>query len=289
MDETHNLHAGADQARSTNQRTLTFNSVLSAAGIPSGDVLLMRHQDGRSTKGRTPFRLWRDSPVHFEIYQSHQRIDRRQNLNRPYWASFVGTPKNETLFVGLYRMKGFHPNEAELIEPHNDEVKPAGTVNVFNLSLASELSDLIGLLYIDWGPGQRAWIQLAENHEKPIVELQRELREPDFPGYAAFMAALSEIESLPQNWATVLAVARGVYLITCPRTLEQYVGAAVGESGFLGRWWDYARTGHGGNVALKSREPSDYSVSILEVAGSAATVDEILALEARWKAKLKTR
>jgi hypothetical protein len=51
----------------------------------------------------------------------------------------------------------------------------------------------------------------------------------------------------------------------------------------------YARDGHGGNVGLKSRDPSDYQVSILEVAGSAATVDEIIAMEGLWKQKLQSR
>jgi hypothetical protein len=41
-------------------------------------------------------------------------------------------------------------------------------------------------------------------------------------------------------------------------------------------------------VALKSREPSDYQVSILEVAGTAATYDDILKMESRWKRKLQT-
>ncbi len=48
-------------------------------------------------------------------------------------------------------------------------------------------------------------------------------------------------------------------------------------------------TGHGGNVALKSREPSDYQVSILEVAGSYANIDDILKMEARWKQKLQSQ
>jgi hypothetical protein len=52
---------------------------------------------------------------------------------------------------------------------------------------------------------------------------------------------------------------------------------------------EYVRTGHGGNVALKSREYSDYQVSILEVAGSASNVDDILDMESRWKKKLQSR
>ena len=62
-----------------------------------------------------------------------------------------------------------------------------------------------------------------------------------------------------------LSASRGVYLLTCPKTREQYVGSATGGDGFHGRWLSYARDGHGGNVGLKSRDPSDYQVSILEV------------------------
>ena len=58
--------------------------------------------------------------------------------------------------------------------------------------------------------------------------------------------------------------------------------------GFWGRWQDYIQTGHGGNVALKSRDPSDYHVSILEVAGTALTPDDIMKLEMQWKLKLQS-
>jgi hypothetical protein len=42
-------------------------------------------------------------------------------------------------------------------------------------------------------------------------------------------------------------------------------------------------------VALKSRDPSDYQVSILEVAGTAANLEDILKMEGRWKEKLQSR
>jgi len=104
-----------------------------------------------------------------------------------------------------------------------------------------------------------------------------------------FFAQLSELEALPVSWGVALRASRGIYLLTCPRTTEQYVGAALGADGFLGRWLAYARSGHGGNVGLKIRDPSDYRVSILEVAGSSASTEDILAMEALWKAKLQSR
>jgi len=68
------------------------------------------------------------------------------------------------------------------------------------------------------------------------------------------------------------------------------VGSATGEGGFLG---SLARIRSNGptvaDVALKSRDPSDYQVSILEVAGTASATNDILKMEGRWKSKLQSR
>jgi hypothetical protein len=119
--------------------------------------------------------------------------------------------------------------------------------------------------------------------------LRREFKGPDFPGFLTFIESLSKLDKIPKTWITALQAAKGVYLLTCPKTKEQYAGSATGEEGFWGRWQDYINTGHGGNVALKSRNPSDYQVSILEVAGSASTRDDILKMEQQWKSKLQSR
>ncbi len=100
---------------------------------------------------------------------------------------------------------------------------------------------------------------------------------------------LSDIDNSPRGWTSTLTSTRGIYVLTCPRTKEQYVGSASGSSGFLGRWKEYAVTGHGGSVALKGREPSDYQVAVLETVGSSASLEDILALERLWKQKLQSQ
>lgn len=40
---------------------------------------------------------------------------------------------------------------------------------------------------------------------------------------------------------------------------------------------------------MKSRDSSDYRVSILEVAGSQMSTNEIIQLEQRWKEKLQSK
>jgi hypothetical protein len=42
-------------------------------------------------------------------------------------------------------------------------------------------------------------------------------------------------------------------------------------------------------MGLKSRDSSDYQVSILEVAGSSAAIESIIAMEELWKRKLQSR
>jgi hypothetical protein len=169
-----------------------------------------------------------------------------------------------------------------------DGVDKAGSCNVYDLALESRLKDLIGKMLINWGMGTRAWIQRADKQNKEILELRRQFKEDDFPGFLHFVKSLSELDKLPTGWINVLKSSKGIYLLTCPKTKEQYVGSATGDDGFWGRWQDYAN-GHGGNVALKSRDPSDYQVSILEVAGTALTTDEILKAEQLWKSKLQSR
>jgi hypothetical protein len=109
---------------------------------------------------------------------------------------------------------------------------------------------------------------------------------------ARALAALDRAKKpwrLAYTWKEVLRVNKGVYLLACPRTREHYMRSAYGEEGFIGRWSDYVATNHGGNVGLKTRDPSDYFVSILEVAGSSASADEIISLEETWKKKLHSR
>jgi hypothetical protein len=132
-------------------------------------------------------------------------------------------------------------------------------------------------------------VQHADRNNKPVIELRKAFQEPSFPGFLNFIQPLSKLNNIPQSWLSTLKSSRGVYLLTCPRTKEQYVGSASGEEGFWGRWQEYIQTGHGGNVGLKSRDPSDYQVSILEVAGSSATTEDIHKMEGLWQKKLQSR
>ena len=278
------------QAPATNW-PIKFNSVLANVGINPKSVVLMRHQDQRSDPGRTPYDLWRDDRSSFLRYQSVQAISKRATLCRaPIWAAFVVTHNGGTMFAGLYFAEYLGLLAEDTPWPNaTNRIDRAGTSDTYQLEYDDRLVSLEGKLFIGWGDGTRAWVQRADRQDKPIVELRPEFKEPEFPGFMEFIKPLSQISTLPKTWTEVLKQARGVYLLTCPRTKEQYVGSASGEEGFWQRWMEYALTGHGGDAALKSRDPSDYQVSILEVAGSSANADDILAMESRWKVKLQSR
>lgn len=269
---------------------LHFNSLLADAGLSPDNVRLLRHADRNALRGKTIYELWRSNRVSFDLYQRIQAIKRRKDFgNAGYWASFASTFEGATVFLGLYEAKFVGLTTEDVPRPYGAGMYRAGQYHAYNLSEMPEFELLAGRLYIDWGPGTRSWIQRADRQDKPITELRRTIEDPAFPGYAGFIRPLSEINKLPISWKEALRVSRGVYLLTCPETKEQYVGKADGEEGFLGRWATYIANGHGGNVALKSREPSNYQVSILEVAGSSLTAQDIIGMENRWKQKLQSR
>jgi GIY-YIG catalytic domain len=270
---------------------IMFNSIIESAGLSPKDIRLLRHQDQRSERGRSPYDLWRDSRLEFELYQSIQQTARRSYFKSKYWASFVGTPDNKTMFAGLYQATLRGRSEADTPKVTRTGEDKAGTRDLYDCTLENLLSDLIGKLFVEWGPGARNWVHRADKQNKRVMEIRTEFKEEEFPGFLNLIMPLSKVNALlPQSWVGALKSSKGVYLLTCPKSGELYVGSATGDEGFLNRWESHTRNdGQGDSVALKGRTPSDYQVSILEVAGTASSDKEIVAMEQRWKRKLRSR
>jgi len=271
--------------------TFRFNQLLLDAGVKPENVRLLRHQTPLPG-GRTPADLLLTDRAAFDYYQSLQLTIQRAHFARPFWASFVGLRDGRTMFAGLYAAASPVPVEQDFLFLTTGEQCSAGSHDRYTLTLLPTLEPYTGRLYIDWGggtSGKRAWKQRAELQDKRVTELLLDGAEKPFPGLMALVEPLSAIMEAPSAWGAQLAAARGVYLLTCPRTGEVYVGSATGTGGFWSRWTSYAADGHGGNIALIGREPSDWRVSILQVAGSADTTDDILAMEALWKRKFLSR
>jgi hypothetical protein len=271
---------------------IMLSTVLESSGLNLKDVRFVRHKDQRASKGRSPFELWRDQRPLFEDYQSSQAIKNRKKFSASHWCVFVVDGFDETMFAGIYSAKflGLLPEDRP--KPHIEgEIAKKGESDIYELTLDDRLSDLIGRMFIDWGAGALAWVQYADRqkNDKPIVEIRPNRVEAPFPGFLNFIEPLSRLPKLPLNWIEILKSSKGVYLLTCPKTKEQYVGSATGQDGFWGRWMTYFGTGHGNNKGLKNREPSDYQISILEVAGSSSNQDDVQRMEGCWQLKLQSR
>src|SRR3954451_6247637 len=97
---------------------LRFNTILTQAGIAPAAVRLLRHQDSRSEKGRTPYELWRDNRAAFEAYQEAQSFGNRSKLRGDYWACFVVAPGGETLLGGFYSSQYLGVNQVDRARQH---------------------------------------------------------------------------------------------------------------------------------------------------------------------------
>jgi hypothetical protein len=268
---------------------LTFNDLLQTVNLDPSLVRLVRHRDPRVQ--RAVFEAAIKGDPAFDEYQEHQGTEQviAQFRAATYLAAFVVDPLNgETIFVGIWERLNDRPGPSPQVSlaitgTHSGAV-------AFTTRRVDALAAYRGRIVIDWGDGARVWVQRADNQPKPILEIRRELREPEFPGFARFRRQLDQVEQIPPSWHAVLSNARGIYLLVHRESGQQYVGSAYGAEGFFGRWVSYA-DGHGGNVGLKELGASAdaFDVAILEVVGSEATNEEIFARETLWKEKLGTR
>jgi hypothetical protein len=263
---------------------LKFNTLLREAALNVSEVRLARHQV-RYTGRPTPYALWNANDGRFELYQSIQTKPVFKGFR--YVASFVATPLDETLFVGLFEIVGLGKVKSGVLDPVSD--KDVEGLHQYELTLVTPLQGFAGKLVVDWGKGFRAWIQNAEKQNKPILEIRRTVGDPPFPGFLNFCWRLVELVSVPLSWRVALSSVCGIYLLVDLKSGQQYVGSASGEAGFWGRWQDYIATGHGGNVRMQGLSGASYQVTILEIASSTTDARELIELESRWKRKLLTR
>ena len=171
-----------------------LNSLSETSQIDPRDVRLLRHHNASAPDDFKWYELWRDSYDAFMAHQSHQTARTEKIIGHArFWASFVVTPRNETLFVGLYEACAKRPG---IFSPWGAFGKEKAEFIVYELQERGELSELIAKLTIDWGGAFPPQVQRAETNDKQIIELRRELEETESPGYLSFMTHLSKSRSL---------------------------------------------------------------------------------------------
>jgi len=217
-------------------------------------------------------------------------------------ASFVEYESGKAAFVGLYKVENARPISFDEFwsMPEQNELHKLGNPGwetteqrderlFFELLRLPDYEEWRGKLIISWPPG-RSWGRRALETELQVLAIREESA---FSGKPLVWDQLDftwgELQLLPASMKAALQQWRGIYLIWDQRDGKGYVGSAYGATNLLGRWSDYAATGHGGNKLLQGRDPSSFRFSILQRVSPDMEKDDVVRLEASWKLRLHTR
>ncbi|WP_247826753.1 GIY-YIG nuclease family protein [Arthrobacter antioxidans] len=264
---------------------LDLGHLLRAAGVDPDDVVVIRH----TARG-----LSADNAVAWgESLRDYTRTQGRRHSKLPkvpprMWLVFLGTTGLLGRFITAYENHG--------------EIESEGTdvQRFFDLTPSDVFSAHKDRLVIEWTADPVNWAKVGEQAENvPVIEIADRAQVP-FPGFDSIIVdfeTLQEVtvDSRYREWQAALASVRGIYLIADTSTRRLYVGKADGADGFLSRWSEYAKTGHGGNAALRELGNIDlthrrhFQFSILQVFSPNAPARQIDDAESHYKRVLLTR
>lgn len=223
----------------------------------------------------------------FQRFQSWQH--RTSYFNRKYVVSMVQLDEpHQWLFAGAYSVLGYEPD---------------GIGYRFRLREISACKELDGRLVACFEKVGRNCYRVAERCVDAITVSEirpSKLGIPDFPGFKGLHVTKVQLDAVIKEnhggWRAALSSVAGVYLIADSETGKFYVGSATGKGGIWQRWCQYSASGHGGNRELKAllganslNRAAALRFSVLEIADTHASVEEIRAREAHWKHVLLTR
>jgi hypothetical protein len=264
---------------------LELAALLRAAGIPlsteSGQVKvhlavfnLVEHPLDVFNEGRFP--EWQEDQA-------------RKNFECEQVLSLIALGDKRWLFAGLFERRSVK------VHPHNRQRF------IYDLKELPGQKDLIGRIIVRWDrKGARNSYRWLESMGSIGVESYSSEKVPfqEFPGWGRpWSLRWTDLIAISTNsiedWQMRLSDVKGVYLITdqCDKDCrgKQYVGIASGSKGIWGRWSDYAKTGHGGNIKLKAllnkRGPDharSFLYTILETAPTTASVAYLTEREQYW-------
>jgi len=224
-------------------------------------------------------------------FEDWQKWQSKKNFEKKYIISLVQLPGSDRwLFVGAY-----YSLECNYLEDEN--------YYKYRTSEVEALNSLAGRVVVSFKRSGRNSYLLAENWagDMFVSEVSREKMVVDeFKGYSRTSLKKAKLDIITkqnlESWRSALASVSGVYLITDTATGKLYVGSATGEGGIWDRWCDYSASGHGGNkelIAILKTHGSEYSsnfqYSILEIADTHTSTNDVLDRESYWKNVLCSR
>jgi hypothetical protein len=265
---------------------LSLGSLFQAAGLAPEDVQVIRHTlkpDGLKTRADAmgPSLL---------PYVREQGIRNSKLPTTPprIWLNFLATTGRRARFLTA------HENHGEVLAERTDLRR------YFDLRPSPVFAALEDRLVIEWTNDPVNWAKTGDlATSMTVVEIADPASVP-FPGFDSLLVSYDELQAVISDdrygqWQTALRSVQGIYLIADTSTGKLYVGKADGAERFLGRWSEYARNGHGGNVALRELAAADvrhrqhFQFSILQVFSTSAPAAQVDAAEAHFKRALLTR
>ena len=235
-----------------------------------------------------------------EAYQSTQSKKCFEKCK--YIAAFVGTNKTEALFIGMYEiicsvtgpevktlMPEGYPYPEHFVDDHI----------YYKMKKLDVMIDMDKKLVIEWGLAPRSWFQWAHNDKEVLSISNRD--EIEFPGYEEMILSYADLGNIVDGdiryckWIEALKNVNGIYLICDTKRNKQYVGSTYNDDGILGRWTEYYKTRHGGDVDIKrhlKKYPDayyDFQFTILRILPKNVADKEAIRVEGIYKNKLCTR
>lgn len=259
--------------------SISLDVILRANGIDPDETLAIRHTYASGAAGDEGLRIAATDEEILE-YTSRQYVSPKLFPQNPprIWLVFLGEGGNHSRLWSVVENQGVRSVE--------------GDMNRFDVSISPLMADLRDRLVIRW-PAPRAWkVKGPTAASYPVLEIA-DGKPPRFPGFDQLILSYGELQAVVRerrfsSWCTALSSVIGIYVITDMSNGQQYVGKADGGETIYQRWSEYARTGHGGNVQLRGRDPQHFQFSLLRVFDPGTPTSKINAAESHFKAALGT-
>lgn len=238
------------------------------------------------------YKLYRTDYALFKEWQSEQSDSKMKNVD--YLVVFLAEEGCECRFIGVYRNYG--PKRVT-----------GNGVSEYAIEEVEGFEGLKDKVVIDWGKGTLSWMQnwQSTKNVRRIDQVNTGDDIPYFIRYEDVILSFSQLQKVVEDkeWKSKLESLNCVYMILDKETGKQYVGVTYKDmkpgikNGILGRWTEYAKTGHGNNkllVALLTEKGISYADqnfqwTILETLPLNVTPKVAIDRESLYKKKFGTR
>lgn len=286
--------------------------MLTSEGISPEHTVVFRHRPTEPELRKVLPWFAAERPEIFNAYQQTQASTKVENalkrlVNHGYVAAFIGHQPGRALFVSLYSIDASMPLTREEFARSTgfEELTSLGSktwvnddstggdrssLEWFELTETDFYSKWKGKLVVDWPPPERAWWRRAHKNDLAIHSIHEEsLLDAEMPEWQNLTLTWNELKILPTRWRDRMSQWRGIYYIFDVSDHKGYVGSAYGQDNIVGRWENYAATGHGENKLLRGRDPANFHFSILQRVSPDLSPDDVIRIETSWKERLKTK